>query len=51
MVSFIFVDCHDHMVVGFTNIYESVPITTSVMSSNPARQGVLNTTLCDNNYL
>jgi hypothetical protein len=43
--------CRDRMVVGFTNIYESVPITTNVMSSNPARQGVLNTTLCDNNCL
>jgi hypothetical protein len=34
---------HDHMVVGFTTTYVSVPITTNVVSSNP--QGVLNITL------
>ena len=28
--------CRDHMVVGYTTTYESVPITTKVVSLNPA---------------
>jgi len=27
---------HDHMVVGFMTTYATVPITTNVVSSNPA---------------
>jgi hypothetical protein len=37
------------MVVGFTTICGAVPITTKVVSSNPAHGEVLlDTTLCDN---
>jgi len=37
----------DHMVVGFTTTYDSVPIISNVVSSNLAHAGVLDTTLCD----
>jgi hypothetical protein len=44
--------CHDRMVVAFTTTsvhvpMHSVPISTEVVSSNPTRRGVLDTTLCD----
>jgi hypothetical protein len=32
-------DCRDHMVVKFTLSVQSVPITTKVVSSNPADGG------------
>ena len=39
----------DRMVVGFTTICGALPITTKVVSSNPAHGEVLlDTTLCDN---
>ena len=38
----------DRIVVGFITTYmQAVPITTNVVSSNPLRRGVLDTTLCD----
>ena len=38
----------DRIVVGFITTYmQSVPITTNVVSSNPLRRGVLDTTLSD----
>jgi hypothetical protein len=37
----------DHMIIGFTTTYAISAITTNVVSWNPAKRGVLDTTLCD----
>ena len=41
-------ECRGRMEVGFTNTYmQSVSIIINVVSSNPLRRGVFDTTLCD----